>query len=182
MAPAPVTFGIWIRASTRSFPPAAAWKSLRPVSIRPDVHWPEPSRTGVIRRFPDPSSATLLVLFVMVSTSPVPKLAGPPGYEVPTSYCQLPPTWLPAAPLKSSLKTRFQPDGGGGTEARATDTVSAEVASRAAATRGMGQARRRRRATAGTVVDECIGPASRSARWGRSSMVMGGRRERLHNS
>src|SRR5205823_10714547 len=33
-AAAPVTFGIWIRASTLSFPPAGGWKSDRPVSRR----------------------------------------------------------------------------------------------------------------------------------------------------
>src|SRR5947207_10657744 len=111
MAPAPVTFGIWMRACTRSFPPAGARKSSRLVSIRPDVHLPAPSRTGVIRRFPEPSSATLVVLSVIVSTSPVPKLAGPPGYEVPTSYRQPLPTRLPAPPLQASLQTRFQPAG-----------------------------------------------------------------------
>lgn len=32
-----------------------------------------------MRRLPLPSSATLLVLLVIVSTSPVPQWAGPPG-------------------------------------------------------------------------------------------------------
>jgi hypothetical protein len=47
--------------------------------MRPEVQLPEASRWGVIRRLPLPSSETLLVLFVIVSTSPVPQLAGPPG-------------------------------------------------------------------------------------------------------
>jgi hypothetical protein len=59
-----VTFGIWIRPSIRSTPPAGGLKLVRVVSIRADVHCPEPSRSGVIRRFPAPSWARLAVLFV----------------------------------------------------------------------------------------------------------------------
>jgi hypothetical protein len=45
--------------------------------------------------------------FVMVSISPVPKLE-----PAPVSYCQADDGPLPAAPLKSSLNTVDQPDGG----------------------------------------------------------------------
>lgn len=77
-------------------------------------------RSGVIFRLPLPSSATLLVLLVIVSTSPVPQLAAPPRYDVPRSYCQLEVlTPVPAAPLKSSRKTCVQPEGGVGAEALA---------------------------------------------------------------
>lgn len=80
--------------------------------MRPEVQLPAESRIGVIRRFPLPSSETLLVLFVIVSISPVPQLAGPPGYEVPVAYCQLVvETPVPAVPLKSSTKTCVQPVG-----------------------------------------------------------------------
>ena len=48
----------------RSTPPAGALKSVRWVSIRDEVHCPEPLRIGVIRRLPEPSWATLLVLLV----------------------------------------------------------------------------------------------------------------------
>src|SRR5436309_6305502 len=78
-AAAPVTLGIWMRASTRSLPPGGGWKSDRPVSSRADVQLPEPSRLGVMRKLPFPSRALLDRLLVIVSTSPVPKLAGPPG-------------------------------------------------------------------------------------------------------
>src|SRR4051794_8317906 len=118
-----------MRASTRSLPPAGGWKSVRVVSIRPEVQWPLASRTGVMRRLPLPSSATLPVLFVIVSTSPVPQLAGPPGYEVPVSYCQLEvETPVPAEPLKSSRKTWLQPAGGVGAEALADWVVTVAAA------------------------------------------------------
>jgi hypothetical protein len=55
---------------------------------------------------------TLLVEFVIVSISPVPKFE--PG---PVSYCQLEPTPEPAAPLKSSLNSVVHPAGGPGTVA-----------------------------------------------------------------
>src|SRR5690242_11794213 len=107
-----------MRASTRSLPPAGGWKSVRLVSMRPEVQLPAALRTGVMRRLPLPSSATLLVLLVIVSTSPVPQFAGPPGYEVPVAYCQLEVlTPVPAVPLKSSTKTWDQPVGGVGAEA-----------------------------------------------------------------
>src|ERR1019366_2285315 len=94
---------------TSSSPPAGAPTFAVVVWIRPDVHelpWP----SAVMSRLPLPSRCTLLGEFVMVSISPVPKLE--PG---PVSYCQLPDGALPAAPLKSSLKTVDQPDGGPGT-------------------------------------------------------------------
>src|SRR5947199_5824708 len=91
-AAAPVTFGIWIRACTHSFPPAGGWKSCRLVSIRPELH--PPLFLGVICRLPCPSRETFCVELVIVSTSPVPKFAGPPGYDVPVVYRQLPLTPL----------------------------------------------------------------------------------------
>ena len=104
----------------RSTPPAGALKSVRWVSMRAEVHCPEPSRIGVMRRLPAPSWATLLVLFVYVWISPVPHLAGPPGYCVPVSMIQLPQFGsVLAAPVKSSAQTWVQPDGGGGRAALA---------------------------------------------------------------
>lgn len=110
----PVTLGICSRASTRILPPEGGWKSVRLVSMRPEVQRPAESRSGVMRRLPFPSSETLLVLFVIVSTSPVPQFAGPPGYEVPVAYCQLLVlTPVLAAPVKSSRNTCDQPAGEG---------------------------------------------------------------------
>src|SRR4051794_37494876 len=118
-----------MRASTRSLPPDGGWKSVRLVSMRPEVHLPAASRTGVMRRLPLPSSETLLVLLVIVSTSPVPQLAGPPGYEVPVAYCQLEVfTPVPALPVKSSRKTCVQPDGGVGAAASADGEATAAAA------------------------------------------------------
>src|SRR5579875_377157 len=77
--------------------------------MRPEVQEP-PLPSAVISRFPFPSRWTLLAEFVMVSISPVPKLE--PG---PVSYIHCESTPEPAAPLKSSLNTVVQPDGGGGT-------------------------------------------------------------------
>jgi hypothetical protein len=68
-----------MRPSTRSLPPAAAAKSVRWVSMRPLVHWPEPLRIGLMTRLPAPSWYTFWVLLVIVSTSPVPQLGAPPG-------------------------------------------------------------------------------------------------------
>lgn len=82
-----------------------------------------------MRRLPLPSSETLLVLFVIVSTSPVPQLAGPPGYEVPVAYCQLEVfTPVPALPVKSSRKTCVQPAGGVGAAASADGEATAAAA------------------------------------------------------
>ena len=61
---APVTFGIWIRPSRASTPPAGGLKLARTVSIRAEVHRPAPSLSGVIRRLPAPSWARLAVLLV----------------------------------------------------------------------------------------------------------------------
>src|SRR5947208_10876466 len=68
-AAAPVTSGIWTRASTCSLPPAGGWKSSRLVSMRPDVQ--PPLFTAVMRRLPLPSRDTFCGLDVMVSTSSV---------------------------------------------------------------------------------------------------------------
>ena len=64
----------------------------------------------MISRSPFPSRYTLLDELVIVSISPVPKFD--PG---PVSYCQADDGPLPADPLKSSLNTVDQPDGGPGT-------------------------------------------------------------------
>ncbi len=102
---------------------------MRVVSIRPEVQLPEASRRGVISRLPLPSSATLFVLDVIVSTSPVPQFAAPPGYEVPVSYCQSAVfTAEPAAPLKSSMKTWSQPEGGAGAVAFAVAVAAVATA------------------------------------------------------
>src|SRR5262245_31703609 len=78
-AAAPLTLGCSIDASTRSLPPVGAAKSVRWVSTRPEVQCPEASRIGLTTRCPAPSRTTFAVLLVMVSTSPVPQLAAPPG-------------------------------------------------------------------------------------------------------
>ncbi|CAL2069576.1 protein of unknown function [Streptomyces murinus] len=128
-AASPVTFGICRRASTRSLPPAGGWKSVRVVSIRPEVQLPDASRRGVMSRSPLPSRETLLVLDVIDSTSPVPQLPAPPGYEVPVSNCQLEVlTLLPAAPSKSSRNTCDQPEGGAGAEASAGPVAAVATA------------------------------------------------------
>ena len=59
-----MTFGIWMRPSMRSTPPAGGLKSVRRVSIRAEVQLPAASRSGVIRRLPAPSWLTLAVLLV----------------------------------------------------------------------------------------------------------------------
>jgi len=73
-------------------------------------------------RPPLPSRWTLLVEFVMVSISPVPKFD--PG---PVSYCHCEPAPEPAEPLKSSLNWVVQPDGGPGTAPGAAGWAWAEV-------------------------------------------------------
>ena len=86
--------------------------------------------------------------FVMVSISPVPKLE--PG---PVSYIQADDGPLPAAPLKSSLNTVDQPDGGPGTavgaaaaanRAPVAEAMVAAAAGPAAGSRAMRGAPRRR--------------------------------------
>jgi hypothetical protein len=64
----------------------------------------------------------LLVEFVMVSISPVPKFD--PG---PVSYCHCESAPEPAEPLKSSLNWVVQPDGGPGTAPGAAGWTSVEV-------------------------------------------------------
>ena len=101
--------GCLIDAVTSSSPPAGAPTLALVVWIRPDVHelpWP----SAVMSRSPFPSRYTLLDELVIVSISPVPKFD--PG---PVSYIQADDGPLPAAPLKSSLNTVDQPDGGPGT-------------------------------------------------------------------
>src|SRR5690349_22716607 len=89
--------------------------------MRPEVQLlPEPS--AVMTRSPLPSRWTLLVEFVMVSISPVPKFD--PG---PVSYCHCEPAPEPAEPLKSSLNWVVQPDGGPGTAPGAAGWTGAEV-------------------------------------------------------
>ncbi|MFD0578956.1 hypothetical protein [Dactylosporangium darangshiense] len=116
------------RASTRSLPPAGGWKSARLVSIRAAVHGPNPPPEAVMRRFP---LATDTALAEEVSTSPVPKFAGPPGYDVPASTCQLP--VLRLLPVKSSRKFWVQPAGVGGAAASAWNAVATGTATIAVA-------------------------------------------------
>src|SRR5215469_13443021 len=102
-----------MEAVTSSSPPAGAPTTALVVWIRPDVH-ELPLPRAVMSRLPLPSRWTLLVELVIVSISPVPKLE-----PAPVSYIHWESTPDPAAPLKSSLNTVDQPDGGPGTAARA---------------------------------------------------------------
>src|SRR5690349_1802958 len=77
-------------------------------------------------RLPLPSRWTLLVELVIVSISPVPKLE--PG---PVSYIHWESAPEPAAPLKSSLNTVDQPDGGAGTALGAASAPRAVAVARA---------------------------------------------------
>src|SRR6478736_8553474 len=86
-AAAPVTLGICTRLSTCMMPPAGGLKLDRVLSTLADVQPPEASRCGVMYRLPLRTS-TLFGLSVITSISPVPKLAGPPGYDVPRVICQ----------------------------------------------------------------------------------------------
>src|SRR5271170_1394859 len=116
-----------MEAVTSSSPPAGAPTLALVVWMRPDVHeLPLPS--AVISRLPLPSRWTLLVEFVIVSISPVPKLE--PG---PVSYIHWESTPEPAVPLKSSLNTVDQPDGGPGTAAGAACAACAAGAATAEA-------------------------------------------------
>ena len=74
-------------------------------------------------RLPLPSRCTLLVELVIVSISPVPKLE-----PAPVSYIHWESMPDPAPPLKSSLKTVDQPDGGPGTAADAMAAGTARAA------------------------------------------------------
>jgi hypothetical protein len=73
----------------------------------------------------------LLVEFVIVSISPVPKLD--PG---PVSYCHCESMPEPEDPLKSSLNWVVQPDGGPGTASGAALATACEVAAVWAVARG----------------------------------------------
>src|SRR6202041_3030940 len=111
-----------MEAVPSSSPPAGAPTLALVVWMRPDVHeLPLPS--AVISRLPLPSRWTLLVELVIVSISPVPKPE--PG---PVSYIHWESTPEPAAPLKSSLNTVDQPDGGAGTASGAVSAPGAESA------------------------------------------------------
>ena len=107
-----------MEAVTSSWPPAGAPTLALVVWIRPDVQEP-PWFSAVMSRLPLPSRWTLLDEFVMVSISPVPKLE--PG---PVSYCHADDGPLPAPPLKSSLNTVDQPEGGPGTAAGAASAAN----------------------------------------------------------
>src|ERR1700753_538270 len=94
-------------------PPAGAAKSLRCVSIRPEVQAPF-VLSAVMLRWLLPSTETFFVELLMVSTSPVPQLAGPPGELVPVSSIQiLDEGALTAVPAKLSRHTVVQLPGGG---------------------------------------------------------------------
>src|ERR1700677_290908 len=98
-----------MEAVTSSSPPAGAPTLADVVWIRPDVH-ELPLPRAVMSRSPLPSRWTLLVEFVMVSISPVPKVE-----PAPVSYIHWESAPEPEAPLKSSLKIVDQPEGGPGT-------------------------------------------------------------------
>src|ERR1700730_2922868 len=122
-----------MEAVTSSSPPAGAPTLALVVWMRPEVHeLPLPS--AVMSRLPLPSRWTLLVELVMVSISPVPKLE-----RGPVSYIHWESAREPAAPLKSSLNTVDQPDGGPGTAAGAA-SAALEAGAAATAPRGGGRA------------------------------------------
>src|SRR5579859_4934686 len=118
--------GCWIEAVTSSSPPAGAPTLALVVWMRPDVH-ELPLPMALMSRLPLPSWYTLLVELVIVSISPVPKFE--PG---PVSYIHCESAPEPDAPLKSSLKTVDQPDGGPGTVAGAAAAAAAAAAVAAA--------------------------------------------------
>ncbi len=94
--------------------PGCGVKSVRCVSTRPDVQLPAPSLMALMASLPVPSRETLAVEALMVSTSPVPQFAAPPGYWVPVRRSQFAPEGeVPAAPSKSSFQTSVQLPGGG---------------------------------------------------------------------
>jgi len=110
--------------------PAGAPTLALVVCTRPEVH-ELPLPRAVMSRSPLPSRWTLLVELVIVSISPVPKLD--PG---PVSYIHWESMPDPAEPLKSSLKTVDQPDGGPGTASGAAfkaDAAGATVLASAGA-------------------------------------------------
>src|SRR5579863_8938422 len=108
-----------MEAVTSSSPPAGAPTLALVVWTRPEVH-ELPLPRAVMSRLPLPSRWTLLVEFVIVSISPVPKFdPGPVSYI----HCESMPD--PAATLKSSLKMVDQPDGGPGTASGAARTAGA---------------------------------------------------------
>ncbi len=74
-----MTSGCLRRALNRSIWPGCGAKSVRWVSTRPEVQAPAPSLSALISRKPWPLSATFAVEALIVSTSPVPQLAAPPG-------------------------------------------------------------------------------------------------------
>ena len=101
-AAVPVTFGKAISASNAITPPGAGWKSLRWVSIRPDVHVyapGDPERIGLIARLPAPSWYTFAVLLVISSISPVPRTVAPVTPSFAASDAAVSPTLR--APLRS---------------------------------------------------------------------------------
>src|SRR5277367_3820496 len=105
--------------------------------MRPEVH-ELPLPRAVTSRSPLPSRCTLLVELVIVSISPVPKLE-----PAPVSYIHWESAPDPAVPLKSSLKTVDQPDGGPGTvagSATAAAEAAAEMVAGAAAAEAAGTA------------------------------------------
>src|SRR5271170_6078623 len=110
-----------MEAVTSSSPPAGAPTLADVVWMRPDVHeLPLPS--AVMSRSPLPSRWTLLVEFVMVSISPVPKVE-----PAPVSYIHWESAPDPEEPLKSSLKIVDQPEGAAGTAWGAASALGAAV-------------------------------------------------------
>src|SRR6478735_12119161 len=140
MASAPVTFGICKRLSTCMTPPAGGRKVDAADSTRAEVQLPAVSRCGVMYRLPFRTS-TFSGRSVIVSISPVPKLAGPPGYEVPVVSNHLFGSGSPL-PEKSSRKTVRQP----GSAAVAGPEVATRPAAATATTATTAQAAEARRA------------------------------------
>ena len=104
-----MTLGCLSSAVNRSISPAAGAKSLRWVSMRPEVQLPAPSRTARMLNRPAPSRKTLFVEALAVSTEPVPQFGAPPGYWVPVRSSQLAADGeVLAGPVKSSVHSVVQ--------------------------------------------------------------------------
>jgi hypothetical protein len=101
-----------MEAEISIIPPAGAAKLEFCDSMRPEVHAPLES-SAVMSRWPLPSRWTFEVELDIVSTSPVPQLAGPPGALVPVSSIQSDEEGaVPAAPPRFAFQTVFQFSGG----------------------------------------------------------------------
>src|SRR5579883_2508940 len=136
-------------AVTSSLPPAGAPTLAEVVWTRPEVQLP-PLFRAVMSRLPLPSRWTLDVELVMFSISPVPQTPWP------VSYCHWPSIPLPEPPLKSSLNTVVQPEGGPGSAAFAwvvatVNSPTSATAAPAAVSRNQRPGSNRRRVRVGEV-------------------------------